>query len=186
VTGVGGVPPLPPGWPQARRLAVVPVQEHGEHDQDQERADWLDRLLTDPEFGVQASVPTAAEVPVWSLPSVDSIPDRDPADVHLIDWDRVRTAVRAVHPVRTLVLLGVAVFPAFVWAQRVAEPMAKDISVDSAFAASVVTSAVAGVGAVCGGRIRRWACAALLVAVVGGTLIADPTRHLISSWIVGA
>ncbi|MFD3518491.1 hypothetical protein [Streptomyces sp. NPDC058657] len=181
-----GVPPLPEGWPAARRLAVVPPQVPGGHRQEQrdERAeDWLDRLLADDEFGVQR--PARAEVPVWELPPVDSIPDRDPSDDHLIDWDRVKSAVRAVHPVRALAVVGVGLLPAWVWAERVAEPMTREMSVDAAFAGGLVTAVIAGVGAVSGRGLRRWVCAALVVAVVGGTLIADPTRHLVSTWIVG-
>ncbi|MCX5207709.1 hypothetical protein OG897_40720 [Streptomyces sp. NBC_00237] len=164
----------------------MPSQVSGEHVQE-ERAergsDWLDALWEDPEFGPKRP---ANEVPVWSVPPVNAIPDRDPSDDHLIDWDRVRAAVRAVHPVRTLAVVGVGVWPAFMWAERVAGPMARDVSVDAAFAVAVVTSVVAGVGIAAGRGFRRWACAALLVAIVGGTLLAAPTRNLIASWIVGA
>ena len=126
------------------------------------------------------------DVEVWPLPDVDEIADRAPSDAHAVDWDRVRAAVRAARPVRTAAVLGAGVLPAVAWADRVAGPMCAAVSVDAAFATAVMTSVLALVGAVTGGRIRRWVCAALLVAAVGGTLIAEPTRHLVAVWIVGA
>ena len=120
------------------------------------------------------------------LPDVDKIPVRAPSDAHTVDWDRVRSAVRAARPVQALAVLGAGVLPALVWADRVAGPMCAAGDVDAAFAAAVMATALAVVGAVTGGRMRRWMCAALLVAAVGGTLIAEPTRHLVAAWIVRA
>ncbi|MFE7268389.1 hypothetical protein ACFU9B_41485 [Streptomyces sp. NPDC057592] len=129
---------------------------------------------------------SVAEVPVLSLAQVDEIADRAESDDHAVDWDRVRAAVRAVRPVRSLTVIGLGIGPAWVWADRVAGPVSASVSVYAAFAAAVGVCVVAAVGAACGGRIRRWVCAALLVAAVGGSLIADPTRRLVAAWIVGA
>ncbi|MFJ8213224.1 hypothetical protein [Streptomyces sp. NPDC096033] len=122
-----------------------------------------------------------------------SIPQQDPQpvpvlapDAHrVVDWDRVRRTVRAVHPVRCLVVIGAGLYPAVVWCNRVAEPLSER-SVHTAFAAGAVTSAVCLVGLLGGGVLRKWASAILLFAAVGGTLLADPTRNLIATWIVGA
>ncbi|MEV6682233.1 hypothetical protein AB0N09_36035 [Streptomyces erythrochromogenes] len=190
MSAVGGVPPLPPGWPTARPyLVVVP-----EARQEQPTEDWLDRLFDDPEFGVSprsvayVPAPTSGvdDIPEWSAPDVDEIADRAPSDNNAVDWDRVRAAIRRARPVRTLTVIGLGTLPALVWADRVAGPVAANVSVHAAFSTAVITSVITGVGAVTGGRIRRWACAALLVAAVGGTLIAEPTRLLVASWIVGA
>jgi hypothetical protein len=150
--------------------------------------DWWDRRYAGVETVAAESVSPApvVEVPVWSLPDVDEIADRAPSDAHAVDWERVRSAVRAVRPVRTLTVLGLGSLPALVWADRVAGPLSAAVSVHTAFAAAVVASGLAVVGVVNGGRFRRWVCAALLVAAVGGTLIAEPTRHLVAAWIVGA
>lgn len=118
--------------------------------------------------------------------SFDHIPDLDPTDANAVNWDRVRAAIKAARPVRTLTVIGAATVPALVWADRVAVPVTEAISVDAAFATAFMTSVLCAVGMATGGRIRRWVFAALLVAAVGGTLIADPTRSLISTWIVGA
>lgn len=116
----------------------------------------------------------------------DHIPDLDPTDANAVDWDRVRAAIRAVHPLRTLTVIGIATAPAFAWADGVATPMSANVSVDAAFSTAFVTSMVCAIGMATGGRIRRWVSAALLVAAVGGTLISEPTRSLIAAWIVGA
>ncbi|WKV76609.1 hypothetical protein AW27_034230 (plasmid) [Streptomyces sp. PCS3-D2] len=116
----------------------------------------------------------------------DDIPDLDPTDANAINWDRVRAAVKAARPLRTLTIIGAATLPALIWAEEVALPVTKELSVDAAFATAFMTSVLCAVGMATGGRIRRWVSAALLVAAVGGTLIADPTRSLISTWIVGA
>ncbi|MFG2754695.1 hypothetical protein [Streptomyces xanthophaeus] len=190
MSAASGVPPLPPGWPTARpHLVVVPEGARRE----EPVGDWLDRLFDDPEFGVSprsvAYVPVQAsavdDIPEWSAPDLSEIADRDPSDANAVDWDRVRAAIRRARPLRTLAVIGLGSLPAFVWADRVASPVAANVSVDTAFSTAVITSVIAGVGAVTGGRIRRWACAALLVAAVGGTLMADPTRLLVASWIVG-
>ncbi|MFG2716582.1 hypothetical protein ACGFX2_39625 [Streptomyces goshikiensis] len=169
-------------------MVVVPesVEEPAE--------DWLDRLFDDPEWGVSPRVvvyipaPSTSvdDIPEWSLPDVAEIADRAPSDAHAVDWERVRAAVRAVRPVRTLTVIGLGTLPAWVWADRLAGPMSEAVSVHAAFATAVMTSGLAAVGAATGGRIRRWVCAALLVAAVGGTLIAEPTRLLVAAWIVGA
>ncbi|MET9730632.1 hypothetical protein ABZZ79_08215 [Streptomyces sp. NPDC006458] len=104
---------------------------------------------------------------------------------HTVDWDRTRAAARTLRPIRSLSLLALGVVPALLWAEQVATPIA-ETSVDTAFAAAFLTSGICAVGIATGGRIRRWALSALLVAAVGGTLLAAPTRHLISAWIVGA
>ncbi|MET8296368.1 hypothetical protein ABZW02_20175 [Streptomyces sp. NPDC005180] len=105
---------------------------------------------------------------------------------HAVDWERVRAAVRHLRPLRAVVVVSLGLLPAVVWCNRIAEPMAAEIGVHSAAAAGTVTAVAALVGVAGGGRIRRWVAALLLVATVGGTLLADPTRHLIASWIVGA
>ncbi|MFJ8570423.1 hypothetical protein [Streptomyces sp. NPDC093514] len=165
MSGQGGVP----SWysQQGPRLAAVPGQraEEGGYDQDA----WLNELWSDPAYA-----------------PVDSIPVRAPSDDDAIDWERVRAAVRRVRPVRTLALLGVGVLPALWWAHGVTAPIAAQVSVDAAWAAGVLGAGIAAVGAAAGGRVRRWVSAALLVAAVGGTLIAEPTRHLVAAWIVGA
>ncbi|MEU9857242.1 hypothetical protein [Streptomyces sp. NPDC047974] len=119
-------------------------------------------------------------------PEPDHIPTLAPNSHHTVDWDRVRAAVRALRPVRSLTLLALATAPAFLWAEHVATPVSQDMGVDTAFAAAFLTSGICAVGIATGGRIRRFLFAALLVAAVGGTLLADPTRNLISTWIVGA
>lgn len=116
----------------------------------------------------------------------EHIPTLAPTAHHTVDWDRVRMAVRAVRPVRSLSLLALGVAPALLWAEKVATPIAREASVDTAFAAAFLISGICAVGIATGGRIRRWIFGALLVSAVGGTLLADPTRHLISTWIVGA
>lgn len=116
----------------------------------------------------------------------EQIPTLAPTAHHAVDWDRVRVAVRTLRPVRSLVLLALSAAPALLWAEKVATPIAREASVDTAFAAAFLTSGICVVGIATGGRIRRWVFGALLVAAVGGTLLADPTRHLISTWIVGA
>ena len=181
---------MPPGWPTGRvRLAVVPEARQ----EQQPDADWLDKLWADPEFGVPASavagVPAVGSVddlPEWSGPDVAEIADRDPSDAHAVDWDRVKAAVRRARPVRTLAVIGAGVAPAWMWAVRVAAPMSEAVSVHATYATAVLTAAVAVAGAVNGGPARRLVCALLLVAAVGGTLIAEPTRLLVAAWIVGA
>ncbi|MCX5079380.1 hypothetical protein OHA84_38705 [Streptomyces sp. NBC_00513] len=116
----------------------------------------------------------------------DHIPELDPTNAHAVDWDRVRAAIKAARPVRTLTVIGLATVPALVWADRVAVPVTEAVSVDAAFSTAFITSMVCAIGMATGGRVRRWACAALLVAAIGGTLIAEPTRSLIAAWIVGA
>ncbi|WP_331718203.1 hypothetical protein OG280_41655 (plasmid) [Streptomyces virginiae] len=116
----------------------------------------------------------------------DHIPELDPADANAIDWDRVRAAIKAARPVRALTVIGLATVPALVWADRIAVPVTQAVSVDAAFATAFMTSVLCAVGMATGGPIRRWTCAALLVAAIGGTLIAEPTRSLIATWIVGA
>ncbi|MGW1186301.1 hypothetical protein ACWD7Y_32760 [Streptomyces drozdowiczii] len=138
-------------------------------------AEWWERPVAD-----------APEVPVLSLPEVEEIADRAPSDDHALDWDRIRAAIRAVRPVRCLTVIGLGFGPAWLWADRVAGPVSAAVSADTAFAAAVAACGIAAVGAATGGRVRRWVCAALLVAAVGGSLIADPTRHLVAAWIVGA
>lgn len=83
-------------------------------------------------------------------------------------------------------VLGAGLFPAVVWCNRVAEPLSTERSVHIAFAAAFVTSIGCAVAFASGGRIRRWVASITLFAAVGGTLLADPTRHLIATWIVGA
>ena len=122
---------------------------------------------------------------VWPLPHVDEIADRAPSDAHTVDWDRVRSAVRAARPVQALAVLGAGVLPAVVWADRVAGPMSAAAGADAAFSMGFMASVFAGLGALTGGRVRRWMCAALLVAAVGGTLIAEPTRHVMAAMFVG-
>ncbi|MFZ3497143.1 hypothetical protein ACODT5_28635 [Streptomyces sp. 5.8] len=116
----------------------------------------------------------------------DRIPVLTPDAHHSIDWNRVRATVRALRPVRTLTLISAAMFPAVVWAEQVAIPVSAEVGVNTAFAIACITSTVCAVGMATGGRIRRWASAALLMAAVGGTLLAAPTRHLMTIWIVGA
>lgn len=126
------------------------------------------------------------EFPVRSLPDIDQIPDRAPSDDHAVDWDRVRSAVRAARPVRAVTMLGLGVPLAMAWAEWVTRPVCIAVDAETAYGASVMASLLAMAGAVRRGRIRRRACAALLVAAVGGTLIVEPTRHLVTAWIVGA
>lgn len=116
----------------------------------------------------------------------EQIPTIAPTAHHTVDWDRVRMAVRALRPIRSLSLFALGVAPAMLWAEKVAAPIAREASVDTAFAAAFLTSGICAIGIATGGRIRRWVFGALLVAAVGGTLLASPTRHLISTWIVGA
>ncbi|MCX4547244.1 hypothetical protein [Streptomyces sp. NBC_01565] len=116
----------------------------------------------------------------------DHIPELDPADAKAVDWDRVRAAIKAARPARALTVIGAATVPALVWADRIAVPVTQAVSVDAAFATAFMTSVLCAVGMATGGPIRRWTCAALLVAAIGGTLIAEPTRSLIATWIVGA
>lgn len=116
----------------------------------------------------------------------DRIPVLAPDAQHTVDWGRVRATVRALHPVRSLSVMCVGMLPAVVWADRVATPVAAARSVDTAFAITFVTSMICAVGMATGGRIRKWTSAVLLFAAVGGTLISAPTRHLITTWIVGA
>ncbi|MGW6413062.1 hypothetical protein ACWF95_38950 [Streptomyces vinaceus] len=116
----------------------------------------------------------------------ENIPVLAPDANHAVDWYRVRAAVRALHPFRTLSLMCAAMLPAVAWAEKIATPVATERSVDTAFAIAFVTSMICAVGMATGGRIRRWVSAALLVAAVGGTLISEPTRHLVLTWIVGA
>ncbi|WP_327310137.1 hypothetical protein OG730_44025 (plasmid) [Streptomyces sp. NBC_01298] len=118
--------------------------------------------------------------------NLDHIPDLDPADANAVDWDRVRAAIRAVRPVRTLTVIGIATAPAFAWADWVATPISANVSVDTAFSTMFVTSMVCAIGMATGGKIRRWLSAVLLLSAVGGTLISEPTRSLIAAWIVGA
>ncbi|MFE2553616.1 hypothetical protein ACFXGI_34550 [Streptomyces sp. NPDC059355] len=162
MTGQGG---MPSWWSQGPYLAVVPEQRVEEHDRDA----WLNELWSDPVYA-----------------PVDSIADRASSADDAIDWERVRAAVRRVRPVRTLAVAGLGVLPALWWAQGVTVPLAAQVSVDAAWAAGVLGAGIAAVGAATGGRVRRWVSAALLVAAVGGTLIAGPTRHLVAAWIVGA
>ncbi|OEJ34201.1 hypothetical protein [Streptomyces subrutilus] len=116
----------------------------------------------------------------------EHIPALTPDAHHTVDWDRIRVTVRAIRPVRLVVMVAAGLFPAVVWCDRVAEPLAAERSVDTAFAAAFIASLVGGVLFAAGGRIRRWAGSLLLFAAVGGTLLAAPTRHLIAAWIVGA
>ncbi|MEU8545309.1 hypothetical protein AB0C52_35800 [Streptomyces sp. NPDC048717] len=118
--------------------------------------------------------------------NIELIPDRDPASDNAVDWDRVRASIKALRPVRALFVLGLAPFPALLWAERVAVPVTRNLGADGAFATAFMTSALCAIGMATGGRIRRWVLGALLVAAVGGTLIADPTRHLVATLIVGA
>ncbi|MFD9621880.1 hypothetical protein ACFWB2_32030 [Streptomyces virginiae] len=120
------------------------------------------------------------------MSDTDNIPVLAPDAHHAVDWARVRAAVRAVRPMRTLTVVGVGLFPAVLWSEHVAYRMTSEVGVDSAFAVGCLTATVCAVGMATGGRTRRWAFAVLLFAAVGGTLISAPTRHLITTWIVGA
>ncbi|MFF2191719.1 hypothetical protein [Streptomyces sp. NPDC058157] len=119
-------------------------------------------------------------------PDPDHIPILAPNAHHAVDWDRVRSTIRRLRPLRAVTVLGVGLFPAVVWCNRVAEPLSAERSVHTAFAVAFVTSLGCGVGFAMGGRIRRWVASITLFAAIGGTLLADPTRHLIATWIVGA
>ncbi|MFI5638321.1 hypothetical protein ACIA8H_12990 [Streptomyces goshikiensis] len=114
------------------------------------------------------------------------IPALDADAHHSVDWDRVRATIRRLRPIRALAVVSVGLFPAVVWCNQIAEPMAAELSVHAAFAAAFVTSLACAVGFAMGGRIRRWISSVVLFAAVGGTLIAEPTRQLIAAWIVGA
>ncbi|MFB6518730.1 hypothetical protein [Streptomyces sp. NPDC056401] len=116
----------------------------------------------------------------------ERVPTLAPDAHHSVDWARVRTTVRALHPVRTLFLMCAAMLPAVAWAERIATPVANERGVDTAFSIAFVVSMIGAVSIATGGRIRRWVSAVVLFAAVGGTLIAEPTRHLIAAWIVGA
>lgn len=116
----------------------------------------------------------------------EPVPTLAPDAHHTVDWDRVRATIRRVRPVRLAVVAGLGLLPAVVWCNRVALPLAAGPGVDTAFAAGVVGLALGAIGLAGGGRIRRWISAALFVAALGGTLLAAPTRNLISIWIVGA
>ncbi|MDD9376498.1 hypothetical protein M8Z33_07395 [Streptomyces sp. ZAF1911] len=114
------------------------------------------------------------------------IPVRASDAHHAVDWERVRAAVRRLRPVRLLVVVGAGLYPAVVWCSRVTEPLAAERGVDAAFAVGAVTAVVCVVGLAGGGALRRWVAGLVLCAAVGGTLLAAPTRQLISTWIVGA
>ncbi|MER6218258.1 hypothetical protein ABT213_29930 [Streptomyces sp. NPDC001674] len=116
----------------------------------------------------------------------EHIPVLAPDAHHAIDWNRFRATIRRLRPVRAIAVLSAGLFPAVVWCNRVAEPLSSARSVHTAFAVAFVTSLLCGVGFASGGRIRRWGSSIVLFAAVGGTLLADPTRHLIATWIVGA
>lgn len=117
----------------------------------------------------------------------EPVPTLAPDAHHTVDWDRVRATIRWVRPVRLAVVAGLGLPLAVVWCNRVALPLATNgPGVDTAFAAGVVGVALGAIGLAGGGRIRRWISAALFVAALGGTLLAAPTRNLISIWIVGA
>ncbi|MFD4243266.1 hypothetical protein ACFWP3_16945 [Streptomyces sp. NPDC058525] len=136
--------------------------------------------------GVQwHSIPTAPDT-AERYGHTDHITVLAPDAHHSVDWDRVRATVRRLRPLRALAVLGVGLFPAVQWSNHVTYRMTAAVGVDTAFAVGCLTAVVSAVGCATGGRIRRWASAVLLVAAVGGTLIAEPTRHLIAAWIVGA
>ncbi|MCX4783323.1 hypothetical protein [Streptomyces sp. NBC_01264] len=113
-------------------------------------------------------------------------PSCPPDAHHAVDWARVKRSIRALRPVRSAGVVSVGLFGAVVWAERVAAPVAAARSVDTAFAIAFWVSMVCAIGMATGSRMRRWSSAVLLFAAVGGTLLAAPTRHLISAWIVGA
>lgn len=115
-----------------------------------------------------------------------TIPTLTPDTHHTVDWHRVKAAARHVVNARTVAAAVAAPALAVVWADKVAEPVTRAASADSAFAIAFFTSGLCAVGIALGGRLQRWALTALLVAAVGGTLAAAPTRHLVSVWIVGA
>ncbi|MEV6332283.1 hypothetical protein [Streptomyces sp. NPDC051909] len=152
-----------------RWLYAVPEQRTEEQAGQGGRDEWLDELWSDPAYA-----------------PLDSIADRAPSDDDAVDWERVRAAVRRARPVRTLTVLGAGVLPALWWAHGVAVPLSVEMSVDTAWAAGVLGTGIAAVGIATGGRVRRWVSAALLMAAMGGTLIAEPTRQLVTAWIVGA
>lgn len=157
-------------WAREERwLSAVPEQRTEEPAEQHDRDAWLDRLWSDPVYT-----------------PVDSIADRAASADDAVDWERVRGAVRRIRPVRTLVACGLGVLPAMWWAHGVAVPLSVGMSVDTAWAAGVLGAGIGAVGFAAGGRVRRWVSAALLMAAVGGTLIAEPTRDLVAAWVVGA
>ncbi|AXE23550.1 hypothetical protein C0216_08810 [Streptomyces globosus] len=116
----------------------------------------------------------------------EHIPTLAPDAHHAVDWDRVRVTIRRLRPLRAIAVLSAGLFPAVVWCNQVAEPLAADENVHVGFAAAFITSLLCGFGFAAGGRIRRWVTSVVLFAAVGGTLLAEPTRHLITAWIVEA
>ncbi|MFD5110350.1 hypothetical protein [Streptomyces cinereoruber] len=161
-----------PAWwsQQGPHLSVVPEPRSEDQPVAGRGDDWLDALWSDPSY----------------YTPLESIADRVASDDDAVDWERVRAAVRRARPVRSLLVLGAGVLPALWWAHGVAAPLADRVSVDAAWAAGVLGAGIGAVGVVSGGRLRRWMSAALLMAAVGGTLLAGPTRTLIATWIVGA
>ncbi|WP_060178024.1 hypothetical protein [Streptomyces sp. IMTB 1903] len=115
----------------------------------------------------------------------DHIPVLAPDHHHSVDWDRVRATIRRLRPLRAITVLSAGFFPAVVWCNKVAEPLAAGRGTDTAFAAAFLTSMISAVGMATGGTVRRFAFGVLLFSAVGGTLLADPTRRLIAGWVIG-
>ncbi|KJY37149.1 hypothetical protein [Streptomyces katrae] len=114
------------------------------------------------------------------------IPVLTPDAHHAVDWDRVRATIRRLRPLRALAVTAVGLYPAVMWCNRIAGPLAAERGVHTAFAAGAITTVVCAVGVASGGGLRRWIAGLGLVGAMGGTLLADPTRHLVVTWIVGA
>ncbi|MFZ3475196.1 hypothetical protein ACODT3_41235 [Streptomyces sp. 4.24] len=109
----------------------------------------------------------------------DQIPDLAPDHDHTLDWDRIRAA----RPLRKIALVAAASLPAMAWADWVATPISEAVTVDAAFSVAFITSMVCALGMLSGGPLRRFLLSWLLIAAVGGTLISDPTRHLIAAFV---